>query len=130
MADGNEERKKFNLYLHPDGRPDQMALAEIETVPRKSRGDLYREALISGLVLHHLDSRIPTVLTSLFTKTLTVDQVINQIAQITGWTPSLVAVRDVLAVLGDISTSIPAPEKNNEEDELLKVSRQKLIGLM
>ncbi|KFX11047.1 MULTISPECIES: plasmid partitioning/stability family protein [Pectobacterium] len=130
MADGNEERKKFNLYLHPDGRPDQMALAEIETVPRKSRGDLYREALISGLVLHHLDSRIPAVLTSLFTKTLTVDQVINQIAQITGWTPSLVAVRDVLAVLGDTSTSLSTPEKKNEEDELLKVSREKLKGLM
>jgi hypothetical protein len=42
----------------------------------------------------------------------------------------LVAVRDVLAVLGDTSTSLSTPEKKNEEDELLKVSREKLKGLM
>ena len=130
MADGNEERKKITIYLHPDELPDQMALAEIDTVPRKNRGDLYREALISGLVLHQLDSRIPAVLTALSTRTLTVDQVINQIAQITGWTPSLVAVKDVLAVLGNINVALPEQRSNAEDAELLKETKQKIKGLM
>ncbi|MCP8728732.1 plasmid partitioning/stability family protein [Escherichia coli] len=37
MYDG-EERKKLSLYLHPEDSADCLALAEIETVPRKKRG--------------------------------------------------------------------------------------------
>ncbi|EEQ6198770.1 plasmid stability protein, partial [Escherichia coli] len=43
-----EERKKLSLYLHPEDSADCLALAEIETVPRKKRGELYRQALITG----------------------------------------------------------------------------------
>lgn len=41
MHDG-EERKKLSLYLHPEDSADRLALAEIETIPRKNRGELYR----------------------------------------------------------------------------------------
>ncbi|XBX21547.1 plasmid partitioning/stability family protein (plasmid) [Escherichia coli] len=33
-----EERKKLSLYLHPEDSADCLALAEIETVPRKNGG--------------------------------------------------------------------------------------------
>ncbi|VTN46483.1 mediator of plasmid stability [Klebsiella pneumoniae] len=55
MHDG-EERKKLSLYLHPEDSADRLALAEIETVPRKNRGELYRQALITGLIMHQLDA--------------------------------------------------------------------------
>ena len=74
MHDG-EERKKLSLYLHPEDSADRLALAEIETVPRKNRGELYRQALITGLIMHQLDARIPAVLTALFTRELNADEV-------------------------------------------------------
>ncbi|WP_244780232.1 plasmid partitioning/stability family protein [Salmonella enterica] len=74
-----EERKKLSLYLHPEDSADCLALAEIETVPRKN-GELYRQALITGLIMHQLDERIPAVLTALFTRELNADEVISQIA--------------------------------------------------
>ncbi|EFO1615768.1 plasmid stability protein, partial [Escherichia coli] len=94
MYDG-EERKKLSLYLHPEDSADCLALAEIETVPRKKRGELYRQALITGLIMHQLDERIPAVLTALFTRELNADEVISQIARITGWKPSSGDLKEV-----------------------------------
>ena len=48
MYDG-EERKKLSLYLHPEDSADCLALAEIETVPREKRGELYRKAVVNRL---------------------------------------------------------------------------------
>ncbi|WP_226957326.1 plasmid partitioning/stability family protein, partial [Klebsiella pneumoniae] len=36
--------------------------------------------LITGLIMHQLDARIPAVLTALFTRELNADEVISQIA--------------------------------------------------
>ena len=74
MHDG-EERKKLSLYLHPEDTADRLALAEIESIPRKNRGELYRNALITGLIMHQLDERIPAIMTELFTRKLNVDEV-------------------------------------------------------
>ncbi len=40
-------------------------------------GELYRQALITGLIMHQLDERIPAVLTALFTRELNADEVIS-----------------------------------------------------
>ncbi|QNP33729.1 hypothetical protein H9S86_25195 [Leclercia adecarboxylata] len=61
----SEERKKFTVYLHPEQAADNLSLDIIESVPRNERGELYRRALISGLALHQLDSRVPGLLTIL-----------------------------------------------------------------
>ena len=126
-----EERKKLSLYLHPEDSADRLALAEIETIPRKNRGELYRQALITGLIMHQLDERIPAILTALFTRKLNTDEVISQIAQITGWKPSVADLKDVLAALeGNQETSSFKPTGDDVEQACLKAARAKMKNLM
>lgn len=128
---GGEKRKKLALYLHPHEIADRLALDEIETVPRKLRGELYRQALITGLIMHQLDNRIPAILTALFIRKLHTDEVINQISQITGWKPSVADLKDVLAALGyEYSKNSPAITEDNEEQRRLKTVRAKMKNLM
>ncbi|EMB8480633.1 plasmid partitioning/stability family protein [Providencia rettgeri] len=93
------ERKKFTLYLHPENDSDNHALDVIESVPRSRRGEFYREALISGIALNQLDSRLPTLLAALFTNDLTADEIINVVAQTTGWKPSYAKIEDVVKAI-------------------------------
>jgi hypothetical protein len=128
MHDG-EERKKLSLYLHPEDSADRLALAEIETVPRKNRGELYRQALITGLIMHQLDA--PAVLTALFTRELNADEVISQIATITGWKPSSGDLKEVLKALGGLqSTASPEHSQDAGEQARLKAARAKMQNLI
>ncbi|MGG8255632.1 plasmid partitioning/stability family protein [Klebsiella aerogenes] len=130
MHDG-EERKKLSLYLHPEDTADRLALAEIESIPRKNRGELYRNALITGLIMHQLDERIPAIMTELFTRKLNVDEVINQISQITGWKPSVADIKDVLKALGGLqNTTSPEPSEDDGENARLKAARTKMKNLI
>ena len=130
MHDG-EERKKLSLYLHPEDTADRLALAEIESIPRKNRGELYRNALITGLIMHQLDQRIPAIMTELFTRKLNVDEVINQISQITGWKPSVADIKDVLKALGGLqNTTSPEPSEDDGEKARLKAARTKMKNLI
>lgn len=130
MHDG-EERKKLSLYLHPEDTADRLALAEIESIPRKNRGELYRNALITGLIMHQLDERIPAILTELFTRKLNADEVINQISQITGWKPSMADIKDVLKALGALQNIDTSSQTEEEvEDVRLKAARAKMRNLM
>ncbi|EPG8314407.1 plasmid partitioning/stability family protein [Klebsiella aerogenes] len=130
MHDG-EERKKLSLYLHPEDTADRLALAEIESIPRKNRGELYRNALITGLIMHQLDERIPAIMTELFTRKLNVDEVINQISQITGWKPSVADIKDVLKALGGLqNTTSPEPSEDDGEKTRLKAARTKMKNLI
>ncbi|HBW4089507.1 TPA: plasmid stability protein [Klebsiella pneumoniae] len=130
MHDG-EERKKLSLYLHPEDTADRLALAEIESIPRKNRGELYRNALITGLIMHQLDERIPAILTELFTRKLNADEVINQISQITGWKPSMADIKDVLKALGALQNMDTSSQSEDEVEEVrLKAARAKMRNLM
>ncbi|HCR1107316.1 TPA: plasmid partitioning/stability family protein [Klebsiella aerogenes] len=130
MHDG-EERKKLSLYLHPEDTADRLALAEIESIPRKNRGELYRNALITGLIMHQLDERIPAIMTELFTRKLNVDEVINQISQITGWKPSVADIKDVLKALGGLQNiTSPEPSEDDGEKARLKAARTKMKNLI
>ena len=130
MHDG-EERKKLSLYLHPEDTADRLALAEIESIPRKNRGELYRNALITGLIMHQLDERIPAIMTELFTRKLNVDEVINQTSQITGWKPSVADIKDVLKALGGLqNTTSPEPSEDDGEKARLKAARTKMKNLI
>ncbi|WP_279078119.1 plasmid partitioning/stability family protein [Hafnia alvei] len=126
----SDERKKFTLYLHPDQPSDAQALAVIETVPRAGRGELYRNALVAGLALQHLDSRLPTLLTTLFTDKLTSDNVVNMISQTTGWKPSQADIRAILAELGAGQISSEPNEKKLAEELDLNAARSKLKGFL
>lgn len=126
----SDERKKFTLYLHPDQPSDAQALAVIETVPRAGRGELYRNALVAGLALQHLDRRLPTLLATLFTDKLTSDNVVNMISQTTGWKPSQADIRAILAELGAGQISSEANEKKLAEELDLNAARSKLKGFL
>lgn len=126
----SDERKKFTLYLHPDQPSDAQALAVIETVPRAGRGELYRNALVAGLALQHLDRRLPTLLATLFTDKLTSDNVVNIISQTTGWKPSQADIRAILAELGAGQISSEADEKKLAEELDLNAARSKLKGFL
>ncbi|WP_213322933.1 plasmid partitioning/stability family protein [Klebsiella aerogenes] len=127
----SEERKKLSLYLHPEDTADRLALAEIESIPRKNRGELYRNALITGLIMHQLDERIPAILTELFTRKLNADEVINQISQITGWKPSMADIKDVLKALGALQNMDTSSQSEDEVEEVrLKAARAKMRNLM
>ena len=63
--DDERKRKKFTLYLHPEKAADFQTLEAIESVPRSERGELFRNAFISGMALHQLDPRLPVLLTAI-----------------------------------------------------------------
>lgn len=126
----SDERKKFTLYLHPDQPADAQALAVIETVPRAGRGELYRNALVAGLALQHIDSRLPALLATLFTDKLTSDNVVNMISETTGWKPSQWDIRAILAELGAGQISPELNEKKRAEELDLNAARSKLKGFL
>lgn len=126
----SDERKKFTLYLYPDQPSDAQALAVIETLPRAGRGELYRNALVAGLALQHLDSRLPALLATLFTNKLTSDNVVSMISETTGWKPSQADIRAILAELGAGQIS-PVPDDEKPAEELdLNAAHSKLKGFL
>ncbi len=120
--------KNFHSTFTRRTLPIVSALAEIETVPRKKRGELYRQALITGLIMHQLDERIPAVLTALFTRELNADEVISQIARITGWKPSSGDLKEVLKRRWEGFKSPVSPEHSQDDGEQarLKAARVKM----
>lgn len=127
----SEERKKFTVYLHPDQVADKTSLDIIDSVPRNDRGELYRRALISGLALHQLDTRLPGLLALLLDKDLSADKLVGLLSQTTGWKPSQADIRDVLAELG-AGQLVPAPQTETVEDDeqrRLEEARAKMKSL-
>ncbi|ECX2565314.1 plasmid stability protein, partial [Salmonella enterica subsp. enterica serovar Kentucky] len=91
----------------------------------------YRQALITGLIMHQLDERIPAVLTALFTRELNADEVISQIARITGWKPSSGDLKEVLKALGGLQSTVsPEHSQDDGEQARLKAARVKMQNLI
>lgn len=127
----SEERKKFTLYLHPDNEADQQAIDVIESVNRMGRGELFRNVFVAGLALQQLDSRLPALISTLFTEKLTAEQLVSLLTQTTGWKPSQADIRSVLAELGaEQRVNITEVDKDSEDEQALKAVRTKMAGLM
>ncbi|HAV1871862.1 TPA: plasmid stability protein [Enterobacter hormaechei subsp. steigerwaltii] len=121
----SDQRKKFTLYLHPDNDADRQALEVIESVARLGRGELFRNAFIAGIALHHLDSRLPVLLSTLFRADLKPDQLVGLIGQTTGWKPSQADIRMILEELGAGKVSpLPEDAPKKESDELEGVRKK------
>ncbi|MFU2317145.1 plasmid partitioning/stability family protein [Rahnella sp. PCH160] len=59
-------RRKVLIYLRPATHAsERFADARIESSPRGERGELTRTALLAGIALGEIDSRIPSVLAAL-----------------------------------------------------------------
>lgn len=127
----SHERKKFTLYLHPENPADKQALDIIESIPRSSRGELFRHAFVSGIALQHIDSRLPALLATLFSHNFTAEQLVSLISQTTDWKPTQADIRDVIKALdldGLALKEIGSPLDKNDEN-LVKV-KQKLSKIM
>ncbi len=60
------ERRKVLIYLRPDiSASERFADAKIEAHHRGDRGDMSRTALLAGLALGEVDSRLPSMLAAL-----------------------------------------------------------------
>lgn len=126
----SEERKKFTLYLHPENDADRQALNVIESVSRSARGELFRHAFITGMALHQLDSRLPALLSTLFSAGLTAEQLVALVGQTTGWKPSQADIRSILAELGAGQSPAPVDEPPPGEPDALAAVRSKLKGFL
>ena len=57
------DRRKVLIYLRPDiSASERFADAKIEAHHRGDRGDMSRTALLAGLALGEVDSRLPSML--------------------------------------------------------------------
>ena len=123
----SEERKKFTLYLHPERGADRQALEVIEAVPRSARGELFRNAFITGMALQQLDPRLPALLAVMLNREFTADQLIGLLSQTTGWKPTQADIRSVLQELGAGQLSpVSAPSADAEEQDALNDVRKKM----
>lgn len=123
----SEERKKFTLYLHPERDADRQALEVIEAVPRSARGELFRNAFITGMALQQLDPRLPALLAVMLNREFTADQLIGLLSQTTGWKPTQADIRSVLQELGAGQLSpVSAPSADAEEQDALNDVRKKM----
>lgn len=126
------ERKKLTVYLHPDKEADSVSLDIIESVPRNDRGELFRKALISGLALHKLESRLPGLIAVLLNHDFSADQLVGLLKQTTGWKPSQADIRDILTELGAglLSPAGPQVTLDNDEQQRIEETRQKMKNFM
>lgn len=128
-----EMRKKISLYLHPDELTDQRALASVENVSRKKRGELYRQALISGLALHQIDSRLPSLITALHSSPFSVDDFIRLLATVTGWKPKEADINEVIKHLNmqfKAQHTETSNESNSASNRELEKARGRLNSLI
>ncbi|EAY2078473.1 plasmid stability protein [Salmonella enterica subsp. enterica serovar Newport] len=124
----SEERKKFTLYLHPERDADRQALEVIEAVPRTARGELFRNAFISGMALQQLDPRLPALLAAMLNKKFTADQLTGLLSQTTGWKPTQADIRSVLQELGvgQFAPAIKPEVVEDDEQQRLVEAREKM----
>jgi Plasmid stability protein len=81
-----EKRKKVIAYLHPDiYAQDALAQDYIESLPSQTRGEFNRNALICGAALCTIDPRIMTIISALFSKDISAENVMAIIEQVTGF---------------------------------------------
>ena len=127
----SHERKKFTLYLHPENPADKQTLEIIESIPRSVRGEFFRHAFICGAALQQLDTRLPSLLATLFNDKLTAEQLVMLISQTTGWKPSVAEIQTVIKALG-INYALqednyPAEIKINQSLDKVKNKLSKLV---
>ncbi|EIC83142.1 plasmid partitioning/stability family protein [Serratia sp. M24T3] len=135
MSDkSGDNRRKFTSYLQLDSESDREALAVVETISQRVRGDFLRNAIISAAALHQLGPRLPTMLAALFNGKMTSDQLVSLNSPITDWRPSIADIRDVIASIPNLPMDIEPVRSDyklppQEENQLDKV-RVKLGKLL
>lgn len=92
------DRRKVLIYLRPDiSASERFADAKIEAHHRGDRGDMSRTALLAGLALGEVDSRLPSMLAALLAEDTKPE-----------------TLRKMLASFLEIQLASPAPAKAPE----------------
>ncbi|NIF24027.1 plasmid partitioning/stability family protein [Candidatus Pantoea multigeneris] len=103
------DRIKQGFYLHPDDPADVKCREVIESVSQRVRGDFIRQAVIAGCALHTLDPRLPKLLSTLFDGSLSDEQLIAMVRQVSGWKPSEADIGEVVKAAISVSGGAAAP---------------------
>ncbi|MBC3211038.1 plasmid partitioning/stability family protein [Serratia fonticola] len=92
----DNKRKKIISYLHPSIYPqDRLAQHYVERLPVQVRGDFYRQAIICGVALSSIDPRLVNLISGFFTESITAEDVIKLVAQVTAFPVSRFDVNNV-----------------------------------
>ncbi|WP_063657449.1 plasmid partitioning/stability family protein [Candidatus Arsenophonus triatominarum] len=76
------DRRKIQSYLHPKIYPqDNDVCTFIEKIPLKMRGELIRQSVICGIALAEVDIRLPAIISNLYRKGITGNDIIAMINQ-------------------------------------------------
>lgn len=106
----DNKRKKIIAYLHPDLYPqDALSQEYIQNLPTQTRGEFYRQSIICGAVLSTIDTRLPSLLSSLYTKNVKAEDLVKIIEQVTGYKSQTVDLSRLEALLNAIT---PSTENN------------------
>ncbi|WP_017345797.1 plasmid partitioning/stability family protein [Pantoea sp. A4] len=106
------DRIKQGFYLHPDDPADVKCREVIESVSQRVRGDFIRQAVIAGCALHTLDPRLPKLLATLFDGSLSDEQLIAMVRQVSGWKPSEADIEDVVKTAIKVAGGAAAPAED------------------
>ena len=80
-----EEDKRLLVWLRPGNNPeDGKALDIMERLPRRSRGEFYRKALVIASALHELDPRLINLLAAQTTTSFNAETLSNILSQTLG----------------------------------------------
>ncbi|MGM8843376.1 plasmid partitioning/stability family protein [Enterobacter hormaechei subsp. steigerwaltii] len=100
----NNTRKKITAYLHPDLYPqDALCYEYIQNRPTQTKGEFYRQSIICGAALSTIDSRLPGLLSSLYTKDVKAEDLVKIIEQVTGYKSQSVDLSTLESLLGSLT---------------------------
>ncbi|EPG6143595.1 TPA: plasmid stabilization protein [Klebsiella pneumoniae] len=106
------DRRKVLIYLRPDiSASERFADAKIEAHHRGDRGDMSRTALLAGLALGEVDSRLPSMLAALLaedTKPETLRKMLASFLEIQPASPAPAAAPAAAPAKAPVSESVSA----------------------
>jgi hypothetical protein len=85
---------KYTFYLHNDDRTDLLVAATFDGISQPLRGDFLRTAAIAGGVLYRTDTRLPALITELFSGKMHAAQIIFLTAALAGGRPAVSSTGD------------------------------------
>ena len=116
----DNKRKKIIAYLHPDLYPqDALSQEYIQSLPTQTRGEFYRQSIICGAVLSTIDTRLPSLLSSLYSKNVKAEDLVKIIEQVTGYKSQTVDLSKLEELLNAIT-----PNTENNTGAVIKNSPQ------
>ncbi len=102
-------RRKVLIYLRPATHASEhFADARIEALPRSDRGELSRTALLAGIALGEIDSRLPSVLAALLAVNTSPETLCTMLSSFLNILPDSAQPVSVIATVPPVVTERPS----------------------